>query len=71
MATRTTSEPKMPPIVLTAIAVDKCHTALKSDDEDVRDAGHTILSYLTFGLRQPQLVLPESCASAWDIIKDL
>lgn len=71
MATRTTSEPDLPPIVLTVSALHQCHTALRSDDEDVRDAGHTILSYLTFGLRQPQLVLPESCASAWGKIKDL
>lgn len=61
----------MKPVVTTSEALELCYSALESDDEAVRDAGHTIMSYLTFGLRLPHLVLPESCAPAWDKIKNL
>ena len=71
MATRTTSEPDMPPVVLTASALHQCHLAAKSDDEAVRSAGETVMSYLSFGMRMPQLVLPVSCTGDWDLIKDL
>ncbi len=60
-----------PPIVETADALRRAQIAKESDDAGVRDAGETILSALSFVLRQPQAALPPECRPAWDLIKNL
>ncbi len=57
--------------VYTADALECCQLAFASPDPEVRAAGETVFSALTFKMRSQTMSLPEGAEAAWAIIKHL
>lgn len=57
--------------VYTTDALECCQLAFASDDPEVRAAGETVFSALTFRMRSQTMPLPEAAEAAWAVIKHL